>query len=221
MNPHLEAFLGAEDLSEALMALRWIHAFDGKDAAAIRLILEQWRDAQAVSNLLFHPTLIPEDVRVTSLFRGLAERQRVYYVLAAVVGLQSINRAELSAVERIRVTEELLAIIRKTKGILAQRASVSLQEFISEDNAPRIFALWSHPDDTVWHNLRAWLCRTFQNRGVEAVTAAVRQSGLSEEVQRRLVEDFTEFLCKPANFDNWLSELYGCIPNLRDVEHRS
>jgi hypothetical protein len=168
---------------------------------------------------LFHPALIPEDIRLASLFRGLDERRVGYYVLAAVVGFQSIDPSRVTAEDQRRVVEELLAVIRETRGILAQRASVSIQQFLNEDDAPRVFALWAHPDDTVWHNLRAWLYRTFQARGVESFAAAVHLSGLAEEVQRRLVEDFTELVTDPPEgLESRLCKLYGYIPNLRDVE---
>lgn len=219
MSPELEAFLAAEDLDELLRAQQKITSLDAEDTAVVRSILQWWQNPQAVSNLLVHPTCIPEDIRLASLFRGLDERRVVYYVLAAVVGFQSIDSAGMTAEDRSRIVESLLAVIRKNSGILAQRASVSIQQFMAEENAPRVFGLWAHPDETVWHNLRAWLFHTFQSRGVEAFVAAIRQSGLSEEAQQRLIEDFTELVTNPTDgFDNRLSELYGYIPNLRDVK---
>jgi len=215
MSPELKAFLTAEDLDELSSARRMITALDDEDAAVVRLTLQQWDNPQAVANLLFNPNIIPEDLRLASLFRGVGERQVVYYVLAAVVGFQSIDPAELVAEERGRVVAELLAILRKTSGILAQRASVSFQPFAREDDAPRVFALWAHPDDTVWHNLRAWLFRTFQNRGIEPFTAAIRQSGLADNVQQRLIDDFTEFVTDLTAFQGWLLNLFGYLPNLR------
>ncbi len=218
MSPELEEFLGAEDLDEVLRARQRVSSVDAVDAAAIRSVVHQWHNPQAVSNLLFHPALIPEDTRLPALFRGLAERRVVYYVLAAVVGFQSIDLAGMTAGDRRRVVDELLLVIRNTSGILAQRASVSIQRFLTEDDAPRVFALWAHPDDTAWHNLRAWLFRTFQARGTEPFAEAASRSGLSEETQRRLVEDFTELVTKPPEeFDSWLCDLFGYIPNLRDV----
>src|SRR6266446_8357932 len=126
MSPELQEFLGAGDLDEVLRALQRITSFDAGDAAAVRSVLLQWQSPQAVSNLLFHPTLIPEDLRLASLFRGLAERRVVYYVLAAVVGFQSLDPVRMTAADRRRVVEELLALIRETNGVLAQRASVSI-----------------------------------------------------------------------------------------------
>lgn len=222
MSPELEEFLGAEDLDDVLRARQRVPSPDADDAAAIRSVVQRWHNPQAVSNLLFHPTLIPEDMRLASLFRGLAERGVIYSVLAAVVGFQSIDPAGMTAEDRRRVVDHLLAVIRDTSGILAQRASVAIQRFLSENEAPRVFGLWAHPDDTVWHNLRAWLFRTFQTRGVAPFTQAARWSGLAEDAQAHLVEDFAELVSSPSEgIDNQLRNLFGCIPNLRDVELKS
>ncbi len=222
MSPELKEFLAADDLDDAFRARQRIGALGAEDVAAVRSVLERWQDSQAVANLLMHPSLIPSDLLEASLFRGLAERRVVYHVLAAVVGLQSINPAGMTAESRRRITEALLALMRQTTGILAQRASVSIQQFLDEDHAPQIFDLRAHPEETVWHNLRAWLYRTFQARGDESFAAAARHSGLAEEAQRRLVEDFGEWLtAPPKGFDNTLFPLLGYIPNLRDVERQA
>ena len=222
MSPELEEFLGAEDLDDVLRALQRLTSFDAEDAAAVSSVLQAWQNPQAVSNLLMHPMLIPDEIRLASLFRGLAERRVAYYILAAAVGFQSVDPVRMTAADRRRAMEELLVLIRQTSGILAQRSSVSIQQFLSVDDAPRVFALWAHRDDTVWHNLRAWLFRTFQPRGVEPFTLAAGESGLAEGVQRRLVEDFTELVANPTeSYDSHLAELLGYIPNLRDcrAEH--
>jgi hypothetical protein len=222
MSPELEDFLGAEDLDDVLRARQKISSLDTRDEEVIRAVLAQWQNPQAVSNLLLHPTIIPKDIRLASLLRGLAERRVVYYVLAAVVGFQSVDPREIAGEDRRRIAEELLSVIRKNRGILAQRASVSVQGFLTRDDAPRVFDLWAHPDDTAWHNLRAWLFRTFQADDAESFAAAASRSGLAKETQRRLVEDFTDLVTNPREgCDSELGELFGYIPNLRDVgQHR-
>ena len=178
----------------------------------------RWQNAQAVSNLLIHPALIPEDIRLAALFRGLRERKVVCYVLSAVVGFQGVDPGELAATDRERVLAELLAIVREMTGILTKRASVSFRSFAGEADAPQVLALMGHSDDTVRHNLRAWLFGAFQSRGVEPFTAAVRRSGLAENVQRRMVGEFTTFVTSPPQgLKNPLLPLWGYIPNLRDV----
>src|SRR5262245_55647916 len=103
MSVELEAFLAAEDLDEVLNARGKITALTPEDEAVVRAIISEWRNTQAISNLLFHPTLIPADIRLPTLFRGLYERQVVYYVLASIVGFQSLDLAGLADTDRQRV----------------------------------------------------------------------------------------------------------------------
>ena len=219
MSPQLDAFLAAEDLDELLNARQNISALDAEDAGIVRSVLHQWQNPQAVSNLLLHPTLIPDDARLQALLQGLSERKVAYYVLAAVVGLQGINAADLANADRERLVVDLLALIRDTNGILAQRASVSFQGLANEADVPQVFGLMGHADNTVQHNLRAWLFRTFQGRGVEPFAAAAAKSGLAEDVKRRVVGEFTEFVMNPPQgFKSPVYSLFGYIPNLREVQ---
>jgi hypothetical protein len=219
MSPELQEFLTAADLDDALRARERIAILSAQDEVVVRSALQRWQDPQAVSNLLVHASLIPQDLLVASLFRGLAERRIVFHVLAAVVGLQSIDPASLTDADRQRIRDALFQLIRDGSGIFAQRASVSIQRYLREEDAPQVFALWPHPDETVWHSLKAWLYRTFQSHGVESFAAATRQSGLAQDVPQRLVEDFMGWVAEPPKgFDNTLFLLYGNIPNLRDIE---
>ncbi len=218
MSPELEVFLAAEDLDEVLDAHRKIAILDEDDGTVVRTVFAQWRNPQAVSNLLMHPTLIPEDIRLAMLFHGMYEQKVTYYVLAAVIGFQSIDLGGIKNSDRQHVLSDLLAVMRDTTDILAQRASVSFTSFATPDDASQVFALIRHADQTVRHNIRAWLFRTFESEGAEALTVAGRQSGLTEEVQRQVIEEFADFLTNPPDgFKSPLFPLYGYIPNLRDV----
>ncbi len=199
-----------------------IPALVEEDETAVRSILKEWRDPQSVSNLLFHAALIPADIRLSTLFRGLGEREVVYYVLAAAVGFQDVDPSGLTDEDRDRVLTELLAVITITTGIIAKRASMSLHLFARRDDAPQVFALMGHEDDTVRHNLRAWLFQQFKESGVDDLNAAGRRSGVSEEVRRQVVQEFSDFLSgPPREFDGRLVPLLGYIPNLRDVAKRA
>lgn len=222
MSPELRAFLVAEDLDDIQDARGKIKSVTATDAEAIHTILKQWHEAQAVSNLLIHADLIPQDERLAWLFRGLEERTVDYYVLAAIVGLGEIDRAKLPEQYRKRLAQTLLAIIRETKDVRALRASVSLQDFVSAGDAPQVIALMEHSDRTVRGNLRSWLFKIFENRGIDAFTAAARQSILAEEAQGRLVAEFKEYLSIPDQQArrSKLVVLYAFIPNLKDYVPR-
>ncbi len=129
MSPELEVFLAAEDLDEVLDAHRKIAILDEDDGTVVRTVLAQWRNPQAVSNLLMHPTLIPEDIRLAMLFHGMYEQKVTYYVLAAVIGFQSIDLGGIKNSDRQHVLSDLLAVMRDTTDILAQRALCLVHEF--------------------------------------------------------------------------------------------
>lgn len=212
MSPELMAFLTAEDLDDVGDARNKIKELTADDRADVHSILAQWQDAQAVSNLLLHPDLIPEDVRLASLFRGLAEKRVAYYNLAAVVGFQEIKSENLSNEERDRVVSEMVAIMRKTTDARAARASLSIENFFTEKDAPQVLALVDHGEDTVRKNLRALLFNKFKHRDIEAFTAVVGQSGLEPEAKGRIIAEFKASQAKPTN----LGALFAYIPNLRE-----
>lgn len=86
---------------------------------------------------------------------------------------------------------------------MASLARPHLQEFLTAQDLDDI--------------LRAW-----QPRGANAFASVVRQSGLTEDEQRRLVNEFTDVAnSRSSGFDARLSELLRYIPNLRDMENRT
>jgi HEAT repeat protein len=216
ISPELRAVLSAEDLDDLGDARRAIKEPGADDRSAIHAILENWEDPQAVANLLLHPTLIPQEMRLATLFRGLREQRVPYYVLAAVCGLADIKAETLSTDNRARVVAELTAVIQNTDDVRAQRASVTLESFVTARDASRVIALLEHPDKTVRHNLWARAIATLKDDGVEKFAAAARASGLSEVAQRRVTADFKEFAANPdaAGFSG---PLFAYIPNLREV----
>jgi hypothetical protein len=214
MSRELKAFLAAEDLDDVGDARAKLKTVNADDTAAIRSVLAKWENAQAVSNLLIHSDLIPEDIRLSSLFRGLVEKRVAYYCLAAVVGLQEIKAEKLPEKDRQRIATALLEVIRKTRDARAKRASLSIDGFISERDAPQVLALLEHADDTVRTNLRAWLFKEFKARGVEAFTTAVQQSDLPPAAKERVISQFKEWRAKPKDF----GPLFAYIPNLGDFQ---
>ena len=218
LNPRMEAFIFSKDLDELLQARQAITALDEDDEAVVRAVIKEWSNPQSVANLLFHPSLIPADIRVATLLRGLAERGVMYYVLAAIVGFGGMV-PELSSAEREEVATILLDFLPNSTGVLAQRASVTLSGVAREADAPKIFSLLDHADETARHNLRAWLFRTFEKPGIEAFTAAAARSTLDAEAQAALVREFAEIgPGAPPEVKRKLLTLFSYIPNLDEVK---
>jgi hypothetical protein len=217
MNAELKIFLAAEDLDDVEDARHKIKSLSAKDEAAIRTILQEWKEPQAVSNLLMHPDLIPKDLRGTALLRGLDEQRVDYYVVAAIGGLDG---ARFSSEDQKWVARRLLVILGETKDVRAQQASLMLGRFVSVADAWQVIAAMNHPDRTVRHNLRWWVFERFKERGVGSLAAALARSGLREEAQRRLLAEFKEFVKIADQGGRYprFSVLFPYIPNLKDYE---
>jgi hypothetical protein len=215
----LKVFLAAEDLDDVGSAKPTTWTLTAEDTATIRSTLQHWQDAQAVSNILFHPDLIPADLRVTSLFRGLSERRVPYYTVAAIAGFGSLGEGTLSTAERERLASRLLVIMKSTNDARARCASTAWRSFAGEHLAPKVMGLLEHPDETVRHNLREWLFSTFKDRGVEAFAAVASASDLSEQKRRRVMAEFKQLVANSPKEDAGLLDLqFAYIPNLRDFE---
>jgi hypothetical protein len=170
MSEKLKIFLQAEDLDDLQSAKNKLGDLEEEDIALIHSILQQWQNLQAVSNLLFHPCVIPEAIRVNSLLHGLADQENRYNVLAATVGLQEIDPEPLSDEDIAQIRKRLLDIIETNETILAARASVSILPFLSEYEIDRVFRFLSHPVEAVRHNILGWL---YENAGFESREAFI------------------------------------------------
>lgn len=88
---------------------------------------------QMVSNLLHAPHLIPEEVRLKTLIKGLREEKQPYYALAAATGIASLK---LEGPDAERIIDLLKKISNHKQGTIAVRAFMTLA------------GLLSHPKDT-------------------------------------------------------------------------
>jgi hypothetical protein len=214
MSPELRAFLAAADLDDLGDARGDIKTVNETDAAAVRSVLELWRDRQAIANLLFRADVIPQDLRIATLLRGFGEKREPYFVLAAACGVSKIDAAKFPAEDRKRIMTELVAIVRSTNDIRTQRASLSLQEFAVQQDAAEIIGLLAHPDKLVRNNLRNWLFRMLRDRGLDGFAEAAHASSLRADVRREVVADFKDYLVNP---DGSPPTLFSYIPNLGET----
>jgi hypothetical protein len=155
VNAALQAFLDARDMDTLADAHESVSTLDAADIAAVRRVLHQWRDPQAVANLLMYPLLIPDDARTAAVQRGLDESRQSYFALAAIVGLREFDVESLPSPQRAAVLDRLLALAQTDRGVIADRASVFLAERLwhfDDRYAPLVVALLDHPSPTVRHN---------------------------------------------------------------------
>lgn len=218
----LKAFLETEDLDDLVKARERVQHLDENDIKKIRSVLEKWDKPQAVSNLLFHPSLIPEDIRFSSLLKGLEERENLYYLLASIVGLQGI-KDEFSEEERGIIKEQLISILELTGGVLVARASVTARKFLSAGDASRMLKFLSHSEEVVRLNILSWLIEALEETDVETFASMLQNNEVPEEIQADAIEKFREHLRKKESGepDFFTMPLYAYIPNLNEVLKRA
>ena len=214
----LEEFLDAKDLDDLLRAASELRELGNDDVQAIRTILDSWSDSQAVANLLIHPRFIPAHIRVTSLLKGLNDQDEPYFQLAATVGLQSVDPRELSPVEVTAFRDRLLEMVATDSGVLSSRASVSIHVFLDKAYAKDLCETLNHPNDTVRHNLLAWLVQNFELQDPDEFTPLLKSSALPDDAKQSVLQKVQEHLAaeKDGRFTGTDAPLFSYIPNLRD-----
>jgi hypothetical protein len=214
----LANFFATEDLDDLQRAASKLGVLEEVDVRRIRSTLEEWHNEQAVANLLFYPRLIPEELRVKSIVRGLDERRQPYYVLAAAVGVQEMEVSTLTEEEMTVIRDRLLRVVASDSSIVAKRASVSLQTFLKKSDGETVCSLLGHPDETVRHNLLAWLVTTFEPGHSDDLRHFVEASELDKQTRQDITRQMTEYVQarREGKFTGVDMPLLGYIPNLSE-----
>ena len=187
---------------------------NANDVAVVREVLHDWQPQQAVANLLFHPRLIPPDIRVASILRGLTESDRSDLKLASTAGLQSMERSDIPPSDAAVIRDRLLELIEGDRSIISSRASVSIESWLDSVSAPAVCRLLNHPNATTGHNLLAWLIRHFEPA---ELVPLLETSELAPEKLQSAIRDTDEYKrCREAGvtFTRASSYFFGYIPNL-------
>jgi len=158
-------YLTLTDLDEVAAAAGSI------DSAAaepeFRRVIEEWTDRQAVSNLLWHPELLPDDLAVPALIRALSGGDS-YLRLAAAVGTRHLSDSlDEDSPEVHELVAGLLATVGAESGLVARQAAVSLHGLIPADQARSAFARLTHPDPETFRALIAALADLFGWDGLQ------------------------------------------------------
>lgn len=218
VQPDLERFLAASDLAELVAAREAIDAIDEGDAARLHAIVAQWRDEQAVANLLMFPELLPEDDRTPALAEGLSGAHGDYAVLAAAVGLCAWTAADDDAPA---IAERLLTLVTDpaTPDPIAVRASAALTVYAEHVAPTDLVAALATPSATVRHNvLAAALAGWGAVETLDAVAAAAAVGLVADEVvddvRRAVVGAGVADLDEPLDDGHLVESLVTPIPDL-------
>jgi hypothetical protein len=216
LRAELSRFLEIAELDHLQRAAAALLPLHPEEAAELSRILLDRTNLQAVSNLLFHPEVIPDAMRVSSLLRALTTPSHPYELLAAVVGVQEIAPEQLDSTQRRDLVEALLEVIRGTEDVRSSRAAVSIAPFLTADDGPRLAPHVLHADDTTATNVLAWFLKTFESSSEEAFRALF---GDAREAAEKALEKRREHLAKKqaGGLSFAASPLFSYIPNLSDV----
>jgi hypothetical protein len=217
MSTPLQTVLTATDLDDLLAAIQQLQPND-LDPSVIGATIQGWEDEQAVANFLFYPFLIPAELRLPAIRRALEETEQPYYTLAIVVGLQWFEPGQLPPEETREIRDRLFDLIRSDSSIIAVRASTSLSNFVDESDAERMCGLLDHPDDTVRHNVLAWLLRNVGGGNADNVADLIGRSQLSSNLREEALQKAEQHakITSEGGFSTIDVPLFGYIPNLTE-----
>lgn len=217
----LDEFLQCTDLDDLLRAGHELSPLTTEDCERIKTIVSDWRDQQMISNLLFHPVVIPTDTRFSAIEKALCSTNSPYLCLAAVVGLQGINPAEVSTETGNKYRQLLLGLIQSACDIIARRASVTMFSWFSESQAGAVLSLYPVNDDTASKNILAFTLTLFGDLPANEYAQRVADCGVSNSMLPKFSDYRAEYAHKSSNgtpaADFMKCPLLCHIPNLCQV----
>ena len=173
----------AEDVNQAGLIAFNVRQLSAHDVTMIRKVIqENWEDEeQMVSNLLQFPHLIPEDIRMESLKRGLTDLECPYYILSAAVGLQRIPLDEQQWGQFLGVLKE--ACLHDV-GMVSMRAFMTLQPKLKHpDDTTFITDILKQPKSSLFQNALTWLIMKVKEKS--EIMAILQDSGITAEAMQK------------------------------------
>ena len=169
----------AEDVNQAGLIAYNVRQLSAHDVTMIRKVIqENWEDEeQMVSNLLQFPHLIPEDIRMESLKRGLIDLECPYYILSAAVGLQRIPIDEQQWGQFLGVLKQ--ACLHDV-GMVSMRAFMTLQPKLKHpDDTTFITDILKQPKSSLFQNALTWLIMKVKEKS--EIMTTLQDSGITAE----------------------------------------
>jgi hypothetical protein len=197
-------------------------------------VIQDWRDRQAVANLLFHPDVMPASVRFEALDRALHSCDIPYFILAATVGLQGVPFAEIPSDKRAAWIQRLLGLVQSTWKAQAGRASVTLASWLEGAAASDILAalvsLYPVPDEGASRNIVAMVLATWgdwpedefgrqlSELRVSGATATAFRHAHEEYTRKKAQDVFRAMIMKTPALSYIPNLCDGAVGNVRGAE---
>lgn len=177
-----------EDLDYARRLVKSLDSSCEYDELMIRNILNNnWdTEPQMVSNLLHFPNVIPKDIRLQSLVRGLKEIEKSYYVLAASHGLSSLDLKSENENQLKQIKEQLKETTMKPQGDIAIHAFMALGKLLHHPQDTEYVLHFLHSaKSTLQYNALTWVLTNVKDKSEvkkilenKAVPEDIRDEGL-------------------------------------------
>ena len=124
------------DVSQAALAasICFSNRTDSDETIIRNIVKNGWdEEEQVISNLLQSPFLVPEDIRISTIIRGLEDDEMPYFILSACLGIQ---RVKLKDDDMERLQKLLRKAVFNEHGAVCMRAFITLNPFLKypEDN---------------------------------------------------------------------------------------
>jgi len=208
----LDNFLKAEDLDDLLKIRQMMGPLSSADTERILQVLREWQDGQPISNLLFHPSLVPQDERLDAVDRALQCLDRPYFCLAAVVGLQSVEPETVPEHHRRRWVSSLLEFVRADAGVLSSRASVTIWKWLKDDEWRAFVRAYPVLDETASDNILSFAVSRFGHLPRPEYRSLLRSCGLGFRRRRPFLKRYDG-----AGAPGSAGPLLSYIPNYKSV----
>eukprot|EP00029_Vermamoeba_vermiformis_P006805 TRINITY_DN2771_c0_g1_i1.p1 TRINITY_DN2771_c0_g1~~TRINITY_DN2771_c0_g1_i1.p1 ORF type:complete len:307 (+),score=52.84 TRINITY_DN2771_c0_g1_i1:22-921(+) len=209
---NLNAFLKALDLDDALSTAGEVDTSNAEVQAAVRdIINNKWNtEKQAVYNLLQNSFVIPEDIRFSTLMKGVDDTKTRAYNLAAVVGLQGYR---FSPEERPIAKEKLLQLASGNSVPANARALTSLTDLTKfpDDFATFLKIYATTGDNNVKYGARVSILQYYNERPKEEFIEAIKAQNL-------LSAEDLDSLANTHGNEMLSFGLLSYIPNLSEIE---
>jgi hypothetical protein len=216
----IDDFLKATDLDDLLKIRRQIGGLSADDASRVTSILREWKDGQAVFNLLIHSSLVPEEIRCEIIDRALHDVENPYFALAAVVGLNGIKPETVESVRRKRWVSRLLVFVRSNSGVLSERSSVTIRSWLKDDDDIKDFVCsYPVPNETASKNILSFTLERFGKLTRQEYSHQLQSYGLGFWKRRPFLSQFAKYTRKKKDGSAifMTTPLLAYIPNYKPV----
>ncbi len=216
----IRKFLQIKDLEVLDDVYKKLGKLAQEDIAYVNKILSQWDDQQALANLLFYPDLITVNLREEVILRALTDENMPYVMLAAVVGLETLGAKGLSADWKETMVDRLVELIRSNSDVISARASVTIWEYLDDNNYAKFLHLYPVKDKLVDKNIMAFTLIKFDDVTRRIFKKNLKKISLKWRRRRRFLKRFKKFKQQKKGGD-WVfmqAPLYENLPNLKDVD---